>query len=87
VDEFVDCARCGFTFAVNRKRKKLRMLCESCRVNKATTIQSGDLKCLPWHGKFDNDMKTPVDDNGDPVLAGRRICGNADCVSPSHVEG
>jgi len=87
VDEFVTCAKCGSTFLVNRKRKKLRMFCESCRVRRASTIQNGDLKCLPWHGKFDTDMVTPVNENGEPVLPGNRICGNADCVSPSHVEG
>lgn len=87
MDEFIDCYKCGKTFAVNRKRRKLRMHCESCRVNKASTIQQGDLKCLPWHGHFASDMLTPVDENGEPVLPGERICGNVDCVSPSHVKG
>lgn len=87
MDEFVTCAKCGFTFLINRKRKKLRMLCESCRVGRANTIQNGELKCLPWHGRFDTDMTTPVDEEGNPVLPGERICGNNDCVAPSHVKG
>jgi hypothetical protein len=75
------------TFEVNRKRKKLRMFCESCRVTKATTIQNGNLRCLPWHGSFDYDMITPIDDDGQPVLPGLRVCGNIDCVQPLHVKG
>jgi hypothetical protein len=87
VDEFVTCVRCGMTFEINRKRKKLRMLCESCRVTKATTIQNGDSKCLPWHGGFDLDMITPINEDGEPVLPGMRVCGNKDCVQPAHVKG
>lgn len=87
MDEFVTCVRCGMTFEVNRKRKKLRMFCESCRVTKATTIQNGDSKCLPWHGGFGYDMLTPIDEDGEPVLPGTRICGNIDCVQPLHVKG
>ena len=85
--EFVDCNRCGATFLINRKRKKLRMFCESCRVQKANTIQSGDTKCLPWHGRFDADMVTPIDDHGNPIMQGERNCGNLDCVAPSHLKG
>jgi hypothetical protein len=87
MDEFVQCIRCGTTFLVNRKRKKLRMHCDSCRVTRATTIQQGDFKCLPWHGRFDNDMTTPIDDNGEQVIPGERLCGNLDCVNSSHVKG
>lgn len=35
---------------------------------------------------FDSDEITPVDDEGDLFLPGDRICGNADCVNPYHVE-
>ena len=87
MDEFVTCIRCGFTFEVNRKRKKLRMSCESCRVTRATTIQNGNLRCLPWHGGFDYDLVTPIDEDGQRVLPGIRICGKNDCVQPAHVKG
>jgi hypothetical protein len=41
--------------------------------------------CIPWHGMFGPDMLTPVYDDGTPVIAGKRICGNLDCVSTLHV--
>lgn len=41
---------------------------------------------MPWHGNFGLDMITPVDENGDPVLRGKRRCGNLDCVNPKHIE-
>jgi len=28
----------------------------------------------------------PINENGEQVLAGRRICGKFDCVNPSHIE-
>jgi hypothetical protein len=87
VDEFVTCARCGQTFEVNRKRRKLRMHCDSCKVTKATTIQYGEFRCLPWHGNYDIDMVTPVDEDGLQVLPGIRVCGKIDCVQPAHVKG
>lgn len=87
MDEFVDCYRCGSTFLVSRKRRKLRMLCESCRYTKSNTVQSGEHKCLPWHGHFGDDMTTPIDEKGNPVLPGIRICGKLDCVNADHVKG
>lgn len=42
--------------------------------------------CIVWHGHFDNDMVTPVDDEGNIVLQGKRRCGKLDCVNPSHIE-
>ncbi len=87
MDEFVDCYRCGATFLVNRKRIKARMFCESCRVSKANTVQNGEHKCLPWHGHFAEDMTTPIDEYGNPVLPGYRICGKLDCVNSGHVKG
>ena len=87
MDEFVTCNRCGQTFEINRKRKKLRMFCESCRVTRATTIKKENSVCLPWHGNFGLDMITPVDEDGYPVMPGERTCGNKDCVAPAHVKG
>jgi hypothetical protein len=61
------------------------MLCESCRVTKATTIQLGELKCLPWHCNYDLDMVSPVYEEGYPVLPGIRVCGHKDCVNKDHI--
>lgn len=32
-------------------------------------------------------MTTPIDEKGNPVLPGIRICGKLDCVMPDHVKG
>ena len=87
MDEYAICSRCGFAWVVNKnKRQKPRPLCRSCRTGKSITVQDGDFKCLPWHGAFAEDMFTPIDDEGIPFMPGKRTCGNADCVSESHIE-
>jgi hypothetical protein len=42
-------------------------------------------KCIIWHGYFDVDQVTPVDEDGSPILPGIRSCGNKDCVNKAHV--
>lgn len=34
---------------------------------------------------FAKDDVTPVDDDGNPVLPGFRVCGHLDCVNSEHV--
>lgn len=75
------CERCGWVFMINSARANHEK-CQSCRARKATKIKD----CLAWHGKFDSDFVTPVDDLGNEVLPGRRSCGNSDCVNVAHVE-
>jgi len=43
-------------------------------------------RCTPWQGLFTADEVTPVDDDGLPVLPGKRLCGMNDCVNPEHIE-
>jgi hypothetical protein len=50
-------------------------------VTQATKI--GD--CLPWHGSFDVDLVTPIDEDGNEVMPGLRSCGKRDCVNSNHV--
>lgn len=70
---------------VTKKRGNDRVICQSCRTKRAVTVQNGEHKCLPWHGKFASDMVTPIDELGEEVLPGQRICGNLDCVAPQHI--
>lgn len=84
---FVTCRRCGFSWDATNARKNVAQ-CASCRARPARTVNSVDLgRCRPWRGMFERDEITPVDDDGVPVMPGRRVCGNSDCVNPDHVEG
>jgi hypothetical protein len=80
----ITCERCGFEWTVNTIRNKTS-LCSSCRARKVQTVHTSHGKCLPWHGNFDPDQITPVDDDGQPILPGIRLCSNHDCVAPSHI--
>lgn len=79
------CYRCGFSWDVTKKRSKDRVLCSDCRTRRAVTVRNGDSVCIPWHGRFAPDFITPIDENGDVFLPGLRICGNVDCIQPTHI--
>lgn len=77
------CFRCGWTWVVNPKKHKGRMLCASCRAKPVTTIQYGKTRCISWHGAYAADGVTPVVD-GKPFMPGERTCGHSDCVAAGH---
>lgn len=77
------CYRCGYTWMVNPKKHRGRMLCSSCRAKPVTTIQYGKTRCISWHGNYAADGVTPVVD-GVPFMPGERICGHSDCVAVGH---
>lgn len=84
-DNQVECRRCGFKWAVNAdKRGRRDLLCISCRVKPATTIQYGKLRCTPHQGLLDRDLN-PIDAEGNLVYPGERVCGHKDCVNLSHI--
>jgi len=86
-DNQVECCRCGFKWAVNaEKRGRRDLLCVSCRVKPATTIQYGKLRCQPHRGAVNADLD-PVDEQGLLVIPGERICTHRDCINPSHIVG
>lgn len=66
------------------KRGRKDLLCISCRVRTAKTIQYGKLRCSPHQGQID-DQLNPLDDDGELLLPGERICGHKDCVNPAHI--
>ena len=47
-------------------------------------IQYGVLRCEPHRGRVNDDLE-PIDDAGELVLPGIRVCGHKDCVNPKHV--
>jgi hypothetical protein len=75
------CIRCGWVWEINISRNT-HETCDSCRTRKQYKVRD----CIVWHGNFDTDLVTPIDSDGNPLLAGIRKCGNSDCVNPSHVE-
>ena len=75
------CLRCGIVWEVNSVRNN-QEICYSCRSRKQGKV--GD--CIIWQGHYSDDFVTPIDDDGNEVLPGKRKCGHKDCVSPSHIE-
>ncbi len=74
---------CRLAFLNNMNTK---VFCQSCRTRRSTTVNTGELKCIPWHGRFAPDLVTPLNELGEPILPGNRICGMLDCVNPEHIE-
>jgi hypothetical protein len=66
------------------KRGRKDLLCVSCRVKPASTIQYGKLRCVPFQGALDPNLN-PIDDDGVLVYPGERICGHSDCVNVAHI--
>lgn len=84
-DNQVQCRRCGFVWAVNnQKRGRRDLLCISCRMKPAKMLQYGKLRCIPHDGALNDDLQ-PLDEFGELLLPGKRVCGHADCVNDSHV--
>lgn len=75
------CHRCGMTWEDSATRKNSD-LCQSCRARKTQKVDG----CIVWHGHFAEDMVTPIDDEGNEVLPGKRRCKRLDCVAPNHIE-
>jgi len=73
------CLRCGLVWEINSTRKNPDY-CASCRARKQVKIG----ECLVWQGNYAEDLITPINEEGLPVVAGESICGNSDCVNPEH---
>jgi hypothetical protein len=83
------CRQCGLLdetpLMLKRKAKGLSLLCVSCRARPAYVVQTKFGVCRPHHGNFD-EFENPLDDDGFLFRAGERLCGNSDCVEPSHID-
>ncbi len=78
------CTRCGFV-RNTRQPRFVGGLCSSCRALQEKVLRRGRLACQPWQGRFAPDDVTPVTASGQPILPGRRVCKNSDCVNPKHI--
>lgn len=84
-DNQIECRRCGFQWAVsNEKRGRKDLLCVSCRMKPANMLQYGKLRCIPHKGALDSELN-PIDNLGQLVVPGVRVCGHRDCVNDAHV--
>lgn len=82
----VECRRCGFKWSVSAEKRDLKdLLCKSCRVRPAKVIQYGVLRCEPYLGDLDAELR-PIDEQGELVLPGVRSCGHSDCVNEKHIQ-
>ena len=78
------CRRCGLSWEVPLvKRRQQVVLCVSCRMRPALSIQYGASRCVPWRGDFDRDDNPIV--HGVLFLPGVRACGHRDCVNGLHI--
>lgn len=81
----VECRRCGLRWVVTADKKDQRdLLCKSCRQRKQKVIQYGVLRCKPWDGDLDDELR-PIDDKGELYLPGKRSCEHSDCVNEKHI--
>ena len=78
------CDRCGYEWE-SKNARRAPTLCSSCRAIPVQTVHSIFGKCVPWQGRYAEDLVTPIDGNGDPVLPGVRKCRHFDCVNPKHI--
>ena len=97
-EEHVKCSWCGIavsmTVVVKRKARNVDdpEACRDCRDNKVdiqrykkwTHKTLGLIICHPWSEELDDQWR-PIDENGQLVRPGERICGLKDCVKPEHV--
>lgn len=93
-----NCPNCGQLVCLSVIQKRLERNiedalawhCADCRLKPVLSIRYmhpvlGLLYCYPWQGELNDDWY-PVDDNGDLVKPGERVCGHKDCVNSNHIE-
>jgi hypothetical protein len=82
------CEQCGFeddSGQLERRREKhLEVLCSSCLAKPARTVRTKYGLCRPHRGTFDNN-DNPLDRWNRAFRPGFRLCGNRDCIEPTHI--
>lgn len=78
------CKRCGLSWEVPLvKRRQQVVLCVSCRMRPALSIQYGLERCVPWKKEFSRVDEPMLD--GELFMPGIRTCGHSDCVNGNHI--
>lgn len=82
------CVRCGIVEdsirMQKRKDRKIELLCRSCVLKPAKTVQTAFGRCIPWKGDF-TAQDEPLNKDGSKFLPGVRACKNRDCVNREHL--
>jgi hypothetical protein len=85
----LECNKCGILDTdgamLKRRERGHETLCASCRAKPQTKIKTAYGVCLAWQGNFD-DLDNPIDSRGKYYRPGVRLCGNRDCVEPTHIQ-
>jgi hypothetical protein len=84
----LNCNRCGCettsAYIAKRVERGLEPVCQDCAARRRKTIRTAYGICYPHHGLFD-DQDNPLDKQGNPYLAGERLCGKRDCINRDHI--
>jgi hypothetical protein len=91
------CPACGVMLSASLlyKRKErgnmLEMKCRKCygksanyHESRVRDLETG-LVCYPWRGEMDYDRMVCLNEAGEAIYLGERICGHADCINEDHV--
>jgi hypothetical protein len=82
------CKRCGYAddsgFIARRRERKQAQLCQSCVARPSREVKTEYGICRPHRGNFDG-RDRPMDRWHRLFRPGHRLCGNADCVEPTHI--
>ena len=85
IDNRVECRRCGFKWVVtNNLRDRKDLLCINCRARKQRIIMYKGLRCEPHDGLVDADLN-PIDEQGQLLKPGERVCAHKDCMNNAHI--
>jgi hypothetical protein len=97
-NEILYCPRCGIeTTAEQVYKRKIRKVenpeyCRDCRDTRTEIRRDykwnhpvlGKISCWLWQGELNDDWH-PIDEQGNQVRPGERLCGLKDCVRKTHV--
>ena len=83
------CERCGadFSFAERSmcRREFNPDLCGDCKAKPMKLSTRNGLQCESWQGDYDLD-DNPIRPDGSLFRPGPRLCGNRDCIRPTHID-
>jgi len=82
------CNRCGIQISesvIERRRARGNMstTCHDCTATKSQRIKYNGEYCEPHQGAF-TDEDEPLDEYGNLIMPGTRVCNHRDCVRVSH---
>ena len=97
-NEIVYCPRCGIDLTAEQVyKRKIRKVenaeyCRDCRDTRTEIRRDykwthpvlGKIGCWLWQGELNDDW-WPIDEDGQLVNPGKRLCGLKDCIKKAHI--